>query len=89
MTTKGGVIFDIRKESEFEGNHVENARNTPLENINDWIDDARETDTFFVHCAGGDRSMMAASILKSRGIHNFKEIEGGFGAIKNVMESIV
>ncbi len=89
LTTKGGVIFDIRKESEFEGNHVENARNTPLENINDWIDDARETDTFFVHCAGGYRSMMAASILKSRGIHNFKEIEGGFGAIKNVMESIV
>ena len=89
LTTKGGVIFDIRKESEFEGNHVENARNTPLENINDWIDDAKETDAFFVHCAGGYRSMMAASILKSRGIHNFKEIEGGFGAIKNEMESIV
>ena len=53
----------------------------PLANINSWFKDVDDSKLFYVHCAGGYRSMIAASILKSRGIHNFKEIEGGFKAI--------
>jgi rhodanese-related sulfurtransferase len=48
-----------------------------------------QTNTFFLHCAGGYRSMIAASILKSRGIHHFTEIEGGFGAIANLNSSAI
>jgi len=89
ISTDPSIIFDVRKESEFEGNHLDQAMNTPLDNINDWIDEARNSDDFYIHCAGGYRSMMAASVLKSRGIHNFKEVEGGYGAIKKEMEKLV
>jgi len=89
ITRDEAIIFDVRKESEFEGNHLDHAHNTPLDTINEWIDDARNSDDFYIHCAGGYRSMMAASVLKSRGIHNFKEVEGGYGAIKKEMEKLV
>lgn len=88
-TSDGGTIFDVRKESEFENNHVENALNTPLDNINGWLNEARDSGDFFVHCAGGYRSMMAASILKLRGIHNFKEVDGGYSAISKEMQKLV
>jgi hydroxyacylglutathione hydrolase len=74
-------IIDIRKESEYCAEHVEEAFSKPLANINDWIKDINPKEHFFMHCAGGYRSMIAASILQARGFRNFSEIEGGFNAI--------
>ena len=75
-------VLDVRKESEYCAEHVEDAYNKPLDFINEWFLEMGSQDaTFYLHCAGGYRSMIAASILKSKGIHNFKEVEGGFKAI--------
>lgn len=78
------IVLDVRKDSEYIAEHVEESFSRPLANINTWFKDIDNSKTFYVHCAGGYRSMIAASILKSRGIHNFKEIEGGFKAIAEV-----
>ncbi len=77
------TILDIRKESEYTAEHIEEAYNRPLANINDWIKDINPKEHFFLHCAGGYRSMIAASILQSRGYRNFTEIAGGFKAISS------
>jgi rhodanese-related sulfurtransferase len=74
-------VIDIRKESEYSAEHVENAYNRPLTALNDWIKDVNPEEHFFLHCAGGYRSMIAASVLQARGYRNFTEIEGGFSAI--------
>ncbi|MFY7970557.1 MAG: MBL fold metallo-hydrolase [Flavobacteriales bacterium] len=74
-------VVDVRKEGEYAAEHIENAYLRPLDIINEWTSSINENEHFFLHCAGGYRSMIAASILKSRGIHHFTEIEGGFGAI--------
>ena len=74
-------VIDVRKDSEYSAEHVEEAFSWPLASLNDWFDQLKNEESFYLHCAGGYRSMIAASILKSRGIHNFKEIEGGFKAI--------
>lgn len=74
-------VFDVRKESEYLSEHVVDAKNTPLEFLNDHLTSFPEQ-SFFVHCAGGYRSMIAASILKSRGIHNLIDVKGGYKAIK-------
>ena len=75
------MVIDVRKESEYEAEHVEDAYSKPLAYINDWTKDIQPDQHFFMHCAGGYRSMIAASILQARGYRNFTEIEGGFGAI--------
>lgn len=76
------MVLDVRKESEYRAEHVEEAYNKPLDFINEWfLEMSNQNEIFYVHCAGGYRSMIAASILKSKGIHNFKEIAGGFKAI--------
>ncbi|NBG64560.1 MBL fold metallo-hydrolase [Acidiluteibacter ferrifornacis] len=75
-------IFDVRKESEFQSEHIEIANNTPLDFINNHLAEFPSDEPFYLHCAGGYRSMIAASILKSRGIHNLIDVEGGFAAIK-------
>lgn len=74
-------IIDVRKESEYLSEHVNDAYNMPLAYINDWITELDSEEHFYLHCAGGYRSMMAASILQARGYRNFTEIEGGFAAI--------
>ncbi|WP_348825449.1 MBL fold metallo-hydrolase [Flavobacterium aestuarii] len=74
-------IIDIRKETEYAAEHVSEAYCKPLSSINDWINDINPNEPFFMHCAGGYRSMIAASILQARGFRNFSEIEGGFNAI--------
>jgi hydroxyacylglutathione hydrolase len=76
-------IFDVRKTSEFESEHLENANSTPLDLINEYLTEFPKDNDFFVHCAGGYRSMIAISILKSRGIHNAINVEGGIAAAKN------
>lgn len=75
-------VFDVRKEGEFTSAHINEAHLTPLDFLNDHLSEFPKNDTFYVHCAGGYRSVIAASILKSRGIHNLVEIAGGFAAIK-------
>ncbi|PKA84171.1 glyoxylase-like metal-dependent hydrolase (beta-lactamase superfamily II) [Ulvibacter sp. MAR_2010_11] len=82
MQGKNKLVFDVRKEGEFLSEHIVEANNTPLDYINDYLKEFPDGDTFFVHCAGGYRSMIAASILKSRGIHNLIDVQGGFSAIK-------
>lgn len=74
-------IIDVRKDSEFAIGHVENAHSKPLTEINDWISSVDPNEHFYLHCAGGYRSMIAASILQARGFRNFSEIGGGFNAI--------
>jgi hydroxyacylglutathione hydrolase len=81
VITGESQVIDVRKESEYAAEHVEEAYNKPLSYINDWIKDIDPQTSFYLHCAGGYRSMIAASILKARGYHNFIEVEGGFGAI--------
>lgn len=74
-------VVDLRKESEYTAEHVEDAYNKPLSFINDWIKDINPQEHFYIHCAGGYRSMIAASILQARGYRNFTEIDGGYKAI--------
>jgi glyoxylase-like metal-dependent hydrolase (beta-lactamase superfamily II)/rhodanese-related sulfurtransferase len=74
-------IVDVRKETEYAAEHVDHAFNRPLAYINDWIRDINPQQHFFLHCAGGYRSMIAASILQARGYRNFTEVDGGFNAI--------
>ncbi len=74
-------VLDVRKDSEYAAEHVEEAYNRPLALINEWTKDINPEEHFFVHCAGGYRSMIAASILQARGYRNFSEVEGGFKAI--------
>lgn len=75
-------VIDVRKESEYEAEHVEDAYSKPLAYISEWAGNVDDTEHFFLHCAGGYRSMIAASILNSRGIRNFTEVDGGFNGIK-------
>lgn len=76
-------ILDVRRAGEFDGGHVPDAVNLPLDFINEQFGAFSNTATpFYLYCAGGYRSMIAASILKARGVHDFVEVEGGFGAIK-------
>lgn len=77
-------VFDVRKESEFNSEHIKDAKLTPLDFINNHLTEFPNKETFYVHCAGGYRSMIAASILKSRGIHNLIDVAGGFASIKKV-----
>ncbi len=76
-------VVDVRKPGEFQLEHVEDAESKPLDYINQQMDQWNDDDTKYVHCAGGYRSVIAASILKSRGIHDIVDIKGGYGAIKN------
>lgn len=76
-------VFDVRKENEFASEHLVDANSTPLSALNDHLSEFPKEETFYVHCAGGYRSVIAASILKSRGYHNLVDIGGGFAALKS------
>ncbi|MBL3658714.1 MBL fold metallo-hydrolase [Fulvivirga sediminis] len=78
---KSSTVIDVRKESEYAAEHVDEAYNKPLAYINEWLKDIDDNEHFYLHCAGGYRSMIAASILQARGYRNFSEVAGGFGAI--------
>ena len=75
-------IFDVRKPQEYQSEHVTNAFSTPLDFINEHLSEFPSNLPFYVHCAGGYRSMIAASILKRMEIHNIIDIKGGFTKIK-------
>lgn len=75
-------ILDVRKKSEFDSEHVVDAENAPLDFINDSMLKVNKDKTYYVHCAGGYRSMVFISILKARGYENLVDIAGGFKALK-------
>ena len=76
------LVFDVRKPGEYNAEHIENVPSTPLDFLNDHIAEFPTDQDFYVHCAGGYRSVIAASILKARGFHNVIDVAGGYGAIK-------
>lgn len=79
--SKEPLIIDVRKKSEFDSEHVLNAVNIPLNELNLRFTELPKNQAFILHCAGGYRSMIAASILKSRGFEDFKDVEGGMTEI--------
>ena len=80
---KGGIkVCDVRKQGEWDGEHLEHAKHASLQLLNDHLADFSKTEPNYLHCAGGYRSMIAASVLKARGYHNVVEIAGGFEGIK-------
>ena len=75
------LIIDVRKKSEYDSEHIVNAINIPLNELNARFIEIPKNQAFILHCAGGYRSMIAASILKSRGFEDFKDVEGGMTEI--------
>ena len=78
----GAALFDVRKESEYDSVHIPNATLVPLDKINESLNHHDFEKAFYLHCAGGYRSMIALSILKNRGIHGGVNVVGGMKAIK-------
>lgn len=72
------TVIDVRRPGEFEAEHVDGAINLPLDYISEHMAEFPKDETFYIHCAGGYRSMMAASILKARGYDNVIDVAGGF-----------
>jgi rhodanese-related sulfurtransferase len=79
-------VLDVRKVTEFEAGHIKGAVNIPLDTLMDPLNVAMIEDdrNLYVHCAGGYRSVIAASILKKHGFHNLRNVLGGFGKMKQV-----
>ncbi|TXD53397.1 MULTISPECIES: MBL fold metallo-hydrolase [unclassified Polaribacter] len=77
------IVFDVRKPGEFESEHIKVAQSTPLDFLNNYISEFPKKGNFYVHCAGGYRSVIASSILKAGGFHNVIDVSGGFAAIRN------
>lgn len=75
-------VLDVRKPGEYLAEHIEKAKNTPLDFINDEMARIDKDTEYFIHCAGGYRSMIFSSILKSRGYENIIDVDGGFKAIQ-------
>lgn len=76
------TVFDVRKDGEYASEHMVDVNSTPLDKINNHLGEFPKEEEFYLHCAGGYRSMIAASILKARGYHNVVNVAGGFAAIK-------
>lgn len=75
-------IYDVRKPSEFFSEHIIDAKNIPLLSISENKQEIIKDNDVYMHCAGGYRSIIANSILKSKGLHNIIDVEGGFSSIK-------
>lgn len=80
--TPQAPVFDVRKKSEYDSEHIDGAENAPLDFINDSMLRIPKDKTTYIHCAGGYRSMIFTSILRARGYDNLVEVNGGFKAIK-------
>ncbi len=80
------IVLDVRKPVEFGAGHVKDALNIPLNEMTDpaRLADFEEEQNIYVHCAGGYRSVIAASIMKKQGIHNLRNVLGGWNQIKDV-----
>jgi glyoxylase-like metal-dependent hydrolase (beta-lactamase superfamily II)/rhodanese-related sulfurtransferase len=80
---ENALVFDARKPGEFASEHIEIAKSTPLDFLNDHISEFPKKEDFYVYCGGGYRSVIASSILKARGYHNVIDVAGGYAAIRN------
>jgi hydroxyacylglutathione hydrolase len=78
---RDGQLLDVRKESEYSAQHIDGAQNFPLDFINRNMSELNRDKRYFLHCAGGYRSLITASILKSRGFENIVNVKGGFKAL--------
>jgi rhodanese-related sulfurtransferase len=76
-------ILDVRKKSEYFSEHIIDSENAPLDFINESMAQIDKKKTYYVHCAGGYRSMIFVSILRARGFDNLVDVQGGFTALKN------
>lgn len=78
------VVVDVRRETEFADGHLKDALNLPLNELTDpgTVASLEETQNLYVHCAGGYRSVIASSMLKRQGLHNLRNVLGGWGKIK-------
>ncbi|TXD84926.1 MBL fold metallo-hydrolase [Subsaximicrobium wynnwilliamsii] len=76
-------ILDVRRDGEYKSKHLEDAQHFALDYINSHMNEVSKDKTYHIHCAGGYRSVIAASILKARGYHDLVDVAGGFGAIKH------
>lgn len=79
---KEPTVVDVRKIGEYQSEHLPDAIHASLEFLNDHMAEIPSEGTYYIHCAGGYRSVIAASILKARGFHNMVDVAGGFGAMK-------
>ena len=77
------LILDVRSHDEHQNESISDSLNIPLKSINKSIDQINFKSIFYIHCQGGYRSMIAASILKKNGIHSFSNVKGGYNSIKN------
>jgi len=82
LDLKQDLVIDVRREGEYAAGHLEQAASRPLAYINEWMREIDPERHFYLHCAGGYRSMIAASILQARGYRNFSEVAGGFDALR-------
>jgi hydroxyacylglutathione hydrolase len=76
------VLLDGRKSSEYKSEHIEGAQNMPLDYLNDTFHELKKDITYYVHCAGGYRSMIFVSMLRARGYRNLVDVMGGFTDLK-------
>ena len=78
------LVVDVRKETEFGEGHLEDAMNLPLSEMTNIVELAQfeETQNLYIHCAGGYRSVIAASLLKRQGVNNLRNVLGGWNTIK-------
>src|SRR5690606_6566217 len=78
------TVLDVRSETEFADGHLERAVNLPLNEMNNMVRIAQfeDNDNIYIHCAGGYRSVIAASIMKKQGFHNLRNVLGGWSKIK-------
>lgn len=76
-------VVDSRKPGEYSAEHIENAINIPLDFVNSQLAEVPKNSDFYLHCAGGYRSVIMASILKARGYHNMINVEKGISGIRN------
>jgi rhodanese-related sulfurtransferase len=78
------MILDVRKTNEYNTEHIKGAENIPLDFVNENMATLDKNKTYFVHCAGGYRSMIFSSILRARGYDNVIDINGGFSELKKI-----
>jgi rhodanese-related sulfurtransferase len=78
------VVVDVRRTTEFAEGHLKEAVNLPLQELTDpgMMANLEETQNIYVHCAGGYRSVIASSLMKRQGIHNLRNVLGGWNKIK-------
>ena len=76
-------VLDVRKPGEYDAEHLEFTLSRPLDFINDWTNEFDKQKPYYLHCAGGYRSMITSSILKARGYENVINVDGGFAALKD------